>query len=267
MNLRRIPADVRSLATSLPRFLPGGREGALLLHGFTGTPRDLAALGGRLHEGGLSVSIPRLPGHGTSGRDFLQTGWRDWLRAAVDAFADLRARCDTAHLVGYSMGGILAVLLASRFPVGRLVLLAPALRARNPLLPLSPVLRLFFRRVRWSVTTTQAIDDPDYEAQAREYWRWRYAPQSASLLRLQRMAKRALVRVTSDTLTLLGDEDRAVPLSVIPFIEGRIGTARARHQVIEKATHLLLGGAQAERVIAQTCSWLTDPGRVRERRL
>jgi len=256
MNLRRIPAATRSLATALPRFLPGGREGVLLLHGFTGTPRDLAGLGGRLGEGGFAVSIPRLPGHGTNGEDFLQTGWRDWLRAAVDAFSDLRARCETVHLVGYSMGGLLAVLLASRFPVGRLVLLAPALRASNPLLPVSPFLSLLFRRVRWPVKTVQTIDDPDYEVQAREYWRWRYVPQSASLLRLQRMARRALGAVTSETLTLAGDEDRSVPLSVIPFIAKRIGAGFVRHEVVENATHQLLGGAQAERVIAATCRWL-----------
>ena len=64
----------------------------------------------------------------------------------MDAWADIKARCDTVHLVGHSMGGILAVLLASRFPVGKLVLVAPALRASNPLLLLPPFLFLHFFR-------------------------------------------------------------------------------------------------------------------------
>jgi carboxylesterase len=256
MRLRGIPRDTSALPTALPRSLDGGRTGALLIHGFTGTPRDLAGLGKRLQEAGLTVSIPRLPGHGTNGRDFLQSGWRDWLRAAVDAYVDLKARCPTIHVVGFSMGGVLAVLLAAQFPVERLALLAPALRAKNPLLPFTPILRLFARRMRWPITTSQEIEDPDYEVLAREYWQWRYSAQAASLLRLQRMARRSLPKVTADTLTLLGDADRSVPLSVIPLIEGRISAARTKHVVIENGMHLILSGENGERAVDEVVRWL-----------
>lgn len=174
MKLRRIPRDTAALDSTLPLLLPGGREGALLIHGFTGSPMEVAGLAQRLHAAGLTVSVPRLPGHGTRGDDFLQTGSRDWLRAAVDAWADMKGRCDTVHLIGHSMGGILAVLLASHFPVGRLVLVAPALRASNPLLAITPILGLLVRKVRWPVTTTRSVTDPDTAVLAREYWAWRF---------------------------------------------------------------------------------------------
>jgi carboxylesterase len=159
MRWHGIPDDTTTLASALPRSLDGGKVGAILYHGFTGTPRDLAALGEALQRRGLSVRIPRLPGHGTNGGDFLGSGWHDWLRSAADAYADLRASCRRIHLVGFSMGGSIAVILASRFEVDRLVLLAPALRTSNPLLPLSPFLKLLFTRVRWPVTGSPAFDD------------------------------------------------------------------------------------------------------------
>ena len=103
-------------------------------------------LGRALHAAGMTVSIPRLPGHGTDGSDFLQTGWRDWLRACTDEMLELCARHRPVSLVGFSMGSLLALILAARFPVARLALLAPPIRSRDPRLPFTPLLALFFRR-------------------------------------------------------------------------------------------------------------------------
>jgi carboxylesterase len=256
MIFRRVPCDTAALLSTLPVLLPGGKEGALLLHGFTGSPMELSGLGQRLHAAGLSVSIPRLPGHGTRGDDFLQTGWRDWLRAAVDAWADMSVRCKTVHVVGHSMGGILAVLLASRFPVGKLVLLAPALQASSPLLPLTPLVGLFVHRVRWPITGTRKVIDHDTEVLAREYWSWRFPAQLASVYRLQRMARQALRRVTAKTLVVVGRQDRTVPTSVTALVERRIGETNVRHLVLERATHQILAGDDGQRAIDAAAGWI-----------
>jgi carboxylesterase len=257
MRLDRIPRDTAALESTLPLLLPGSRQGALLIHGFTGSPQDLAGLGRRLHAAGMTVSIPRLPGHGTRGDDFLQTGWRDWLRAAVDAWADITSRCDTVHVVGHSMGGVLAILLASRFPVGRLSLLAPALRASNPLLLLTPLLGLFIRKVRWPITGTRKASDPDTEVLGREYWSWRFPGRLASFLRLQRMAVQALRHVHADTLVIAGAQDLTVPPSVAAFVEGRIGAATFRSIVFPNGTHQTLAGDDGTRAIDEVVRFLT----------
>ncbi|HVC72922.1 MAG TPA: hypothetical protein VNC85_04050, partial [Mycobacteriales bacterium] len=44
----------------------GGRTGALLVHGFTGSPQSLRGWAQYLADAGLSVELPRLPGHGTT---------------------------------------------------------------------------------------------------------------------------------------------------------------------------------------------------------
>jgi len=259
MKLSALARDSKTLAGSRPALLPGGTTGVLLLHGFTGTPRDLAGLARRLHGSGFTVSLPRLPGHGTNGGDFLQSGWRDWLRAAADAWMDIAGRCEKVHLVGYSMGGVLAAMLAAHFPVSRLVLVAPALRTKNPLLPLSPLLGLFLRRTARRMDPSTVAKDEESQSLAREYWHWRYPRQASSLLWLQRRANRALRAVTADTLTIVGTADSSVPVSVIAHVEKRIA-ARARHHVVlEGARHSIFAGPAADTVIDETVRWLTRP--------
>jgi carboxylesterase len=256
MRIRDIPPDASTLVSALPRSLPGGDAGVLLLHGFTGTPRDLAGLAEHLRAAGFTVSLPRLPGHGTNGMDFLQAGWRDWQRAAVDAWLDLRARCRVIHLVGHSMGGVLAVLLAAHFPAARLVLLAPAFQFTNRLLPWSGFVGAFVPRIRWRVTSQMGITDTDLAALSREYWQWRYPRQGVSYLRLRRIAVRALSRVTSDTLIIVGKADHNVPSTVVPFLEKRLTSAATHHVVYENASHLLFTGPDAPDVREQVSGWL-----------
>ena len=256
MKIGDIPPEASTLLSALPRFLPGGDAGVLLLHGFTGTPRDFAGMADHLQAKGFAVSVPRLPGHGTNGMDFLQAGWRDWMRAAVDAWMDLRAKCATVSIVGHSMGGVLAVLLAAHFPAARLVLLAPAFQFTNRLLPWSGFVGIFVPRIRWQATSRQGVTDNDYASLSREYWQWRCPRQGTSYLRLRRMAVRVLPRVTSDTLIIVGKADRNVPASVAPFLEKRLTSAATRSIVYDNASHLLFTGPEAADVRAQVSSWL-----------
>src|SRR5665213_2379063 len=99
-----------------PYFSPGGPLGVLLLHGFTSTTSTVLDLAQRCAAAGYTVSAPRLPGHGTSVDDLMTTGWDDWSAAAEAAYDELSATCERVAIVGLSMGGTLAVHVASLRP-------------------------------------------------------------------------------------------------------------------------------------------------------
>ena len=90
----------------------GGSTGALLCHGFTGSPQSLRPWAEYLAEAGLSVWLPRLPGHGTAWQDMARTRWEDWYAEVDRAFDELRAHADEIFVMGLSMGGCLALRLA-----------------------------------------------------------------------------------------------------------------------------------------------------------
>ena len=48
-----------------PFFMPGGKKGVLLIHGFTGLPAELLLMGQHLNKAGFTVLGVRLAGHGT----------------------------------------------------------------------------------------------------------------------------------------------------------------------------------------------------------
>ncbi len=99
-------------ADAAPFDLPGDRRGALCIHGFTGTPFEMRHLGERLHDRGMTVLGPALPGHCTTPEDLDETTWRQWFAGVADAFDELRARCDVVAVAGQSLGALLALHLA-----------------------------------------------------------------------------------------------------------------------------------------------------------
>ncbi|MDQ6613780.1 MAG: alpha/beta fold hydrolase [Actinomycetota bacterium] len=108
--------DVVVMAGAEPFSAPGGPHGALVLHGFTGTPQSMLGVAQALTAAGFAVELPRLPGHGTSVDDMATTGWADWSSAAEAAYEKLAANCDRVVVAGLSMGGTLTAWLAARHP-------------------------------------------------------------------------------------------------------------------------------------------------------
>jgi carboxylesterase len=137
------------MATVVPGSEPyasdGGRTGALLCHGFPGSPRSLRPWAEYLADAGLTVSLPRLPGHGTtSWREANRTGWTDWFGEVSRAFDGLAERCSQVFVLGLSMGACLALRLAETRgdAVSGLVLVNPSLAPDTRLFLLAPVLKL-----------------------------------------------------------------------------------------------------------------------------
>jgi len=111
----------------------GGPVGVLVVHGFTGNPQSVRPLAEAFAAAGFTVSLPRLPGHGTRVEDMLPTRWEDWSAAAERAYAELAARCAAVCVAGLSMGGTLTLWLASRSPEIRgIVLVNPLADGGSP---------------------------------------------------------------------------------------------------------------------------------------
>lgn len=99
-----------------PFTLSGGTVGILLIHGMSSSPTELRFIGDYLHQRGLTVSAPLLPGHGTTIDDLHRQRWQEWTHHVETAFADVKRRCDSVFVAGISLGSLLTLYLAAHNP-------------------------------------------------------------------------------------------------------------------------------------------------------
>ena len=97
------------IPTAEPFFFPGGSTGVLLVHGFTGAPKEMRWMGEYLHEQGYSVLGVRLAGHATQMEDLNHVKWSDWLNSVEDGYHILKGASEKIVIAGLSMGGILSL--------------------------------------------------------------------------------------------------------------------------------------------------------------
>ena len=131
----RFPVTENGIVKGAESFTLSGTNGRalLLLHGSGDTPQSLRHLADRLHDAGYSVSVPLLPGHGRSPRDFASATAEDYHSAARRALEELAQSAAWVGIIGLSMGGALAARLANETTRARvLVLLAPYLTPPGP---------------------------------------------------------------------------------------------------------------------------------------
>ena len=151
-RLARSPVAARVDPRAAP-YARGPDDGppVLVLHGFSGSPHSMRPWAEHLASHGFRVSLPRLPGHGTTWRELNVTGWPDWYAAAERALLHLAdATGRGVGVGGLSMGGALALRLAQAHPdlVRGLVLVNPVINIVDPRIRVLRLLRLLTPSLR-----------------------------------------------------------------------------------------------------------------------
>jgi carboxylesterase len=231
----------------------GGPEGILLVHGFTGSPASLRPFAERYAGLGLSVRLPRLPGHGTSVEDLAHRRWPEWVEEVEAAFDELRARCERVVVLGQSFGAALAVHLAAERPaeVDGLALLSPYLfDARLRLLPIAKHLRRSVRGVG------DDIARPGVTELAYPRIPVAALAQVAAFLEI---ARRDLPRVRAPALVFRPGADHVVPRSNPERVFRALGSPRKELVACPRSYHVISLDHDAEMVRDRVLELLSPP--------
>jgi len=246
--------NCRTVKKSLPIFLQGGEKGVLVIHGYTSSPHDFEYMAHELHKAGFTVSVPRLPGHGTCGEDFLTTTRHDWLRRVYDAYYDLSAVCKEVYIVGLSMGGVIALILAAHLKPKKLVTLAAATHTIDNRIKITPLLSLFTKKMVRE--NDEKYDNPDLQYLKNEYWSFNWPKQAAELYKLMKLARKSVPEIVSETLVVAARNDNTVPLSAAEFIYKNIKSEKRKMLIFEKSGHVLSNDVEKEEVTKAVIDWL-----------
>lgn len=244
--------------------------GALLLHGFTGDPKELLPLASGLAAAGYGVRVPVLPGHGGAPHELMGVGWRDWLARAADALAALRRDHDQVFLGGFSMGGALSVLLAAHEPPDGLLLLATPTTLgddwRFGLLPLlkhvmpwfKPLAKADFaapelRQQLAEFGPDLDLSDPQIQAALRSQIRLPVSALEQLTLLLAAM-RPALPLVSAPALIMQGALDTTARPFCAVEIARRLG-GPAELLWWERSGHMLLQGPESAAIVARALAF------------
>jgi carboxylesterase len=212
----------------------GGPVGALLCHGFTGTPQSLRPWAEHLAAADLSVRLPRLPGHGTSVAEANLTTWHDWYAELDRNLLELSRECTQVFVMGLSMGGTLALRLAEVHgdAISGLVLVNPSLLTKRPDRFLLPALRLVVPS--WTGIASD-IKKPGSVELAYD----RIPMKAAySLSKLWSTTRADLTKVTQPILIFRSADDHVVePDSTVLLVE-KVASNDVREVVLEDSYHV-----------------------------
>jgi len=195
------------IQTAEPFFFPGDETGCLLVHGFTGTPKEMRWLGEDLAGQGRTVLGIRLAGHATKPDDMLRTRWQDWLASVEDGWYVLSGCTKRIFIAGLSMGGILSLRFAARFSVAGVVAMStPHHLPPDRRLPYIKALSKVQPRITkgpsdWHDTEAEQahVDYPDYPTRSL-----------AELRDLLAEMRASLPQVTAPTLLIYSRQDGSV---------------------------------------------------------
>jgi carboxylesterase len=236
-----------------------GRGAALLLHGFGDTPQTLTYLAEHLNAQGWAVRAPLLPGHGRSLRAFAESRAEHWLSAAREGLAAMRARHGPVALVGLSMGGALATILAAeQQDTPAIALVAPYLsmptlvqrvaRAHHLCTPFAPYL---------AGRGERSIHDPSERPKNLAYGM--STPRLLfELLQVVRLARAAAPQVGAPTLVVQSREDNRIPADAGERAYALFQAPVRRLVWLEGCGHLITVDYGRDRVFAAVEEWLGE---------
>ncbi|GEB77680.1 alpha/beta hydrolase [Sporolactobacillus inulinus] len=104
----------------------------IVIHGFAGNPWEVEPLAHALERSGFEVITPLLPGHDRDKKRMEKITALEWLQAIEKIVTRAKDDKKEIHLIGFSMGAMIASITASKYPISSLVLLSPAVYVLTP---------------------------------------------------------------------------------------------------------------------------------------
>lgn len=97
-------------------FLPGDKNLCFLIHGLTGTAREMSSIAQSLNKKGFSVACPLMANHNKSISCLKRTSWEEFYSSIRVKFVEYSRDYENIFVAGLSFGALIGIMLAHEFP-------------------------------------------------------------------------------------------------------------------------------------------------------
>jgi len=238
--------------------------GVLILHGFTDSIDAVGRIEPPLRALGLPTCMPVLRGHGADSPEALRgVTWHEWVSDGETALQDLLAGVEKAIVIGYSMGGLVAITLAAQHPdtIDSIVLAAAVVQIESPFAPgrplrfLAPLIVRLFRK--WDMPPVYV--DPELAKHHNNY-PWAPTDAIASLLAFSEAARNRLSEVTTPALILQSRKDSTAAPECVDIIYNGIATPADKKRIVwfEKTEHEMFRDCERDAIVGVITDYVRE---------
>lgn len=208
-------------------------NGILLIHGFTSTTSSMLWLADYFAAQDLNVEVPTMRGHGTVWKDLRNISWLDWFDDVERGYLELKKRARRIYVLGFSMGGALALHLAEKFPeLSGVILVNHALYFKHFKFAIVPFLK-------YIVPSVRGIGSYIFEQQQTEI-AYPRIPVSAvhELTKLLGEAKKKIFLVKQPVLIFRSAYDKTIPKYCADLTLKNIGSENKKLVELKRSGHV-----------------------------
>jgi carboxylesterase len=250
------------IPTTEPFFLPGdpSKPACLLIHGFTGTPKEMRWMGEHLHKRGYTCMGIRLTGHATQPEDMIRSRWTDWTASVEDGYNLLCGLSDQIFLVGLSMGGILSLLMSTRLAPRVRGVIAMSTPSRLPTDYPTWLLEFLSRFIKFNPKTKEPPGSGWFDkAVYQEHIAYEKNPvrSVAELKKLIVAMRVALPKITVPVLLMHSKDEKYILPDNLEYIYERLVNASDKTKLyLTRSGHVLPRDASREQVFQSAVEFI-----------
>jgi carboxylesterase len=241
-------------------FVDGRAPCVVALHGFGGTVAELRPLLDAMARAGYAIDAALLAGHGSRVEELQDLGFDAWVNGARARMRAALEKHGRVVLLGFSLGSLVALQLASEQPEGLagLVVLGNAVTLH----PLMRVPLALWHRTGRPLPDVYLLKplagdlvDPTAMGSLVTYDRHPVRAALEVYLAGKRVRER-IGRVECPTLVLHGRRDRVCPWKNAVWVAEHLGARDVSIRIFEKSAHVLAWDGERDEVAGEVVKFL-----------